>query len=281
MQHVRVIGVPEHFNLPWMMALEEGAFAEQGIDLVWEDIPEGSGRMAQMLKADEADLALILTDGLLKAVADGLEARILQEYVGSPLLWGIHVAAKSPYKTSSDVSGKVAAISRPGSGSQLMAYVHAKEMGWPLEALKFEVVHTLNGAIEALTAGRADYFLWERFTTQPVVDRGVFRRIGECPTPWPCFVLAGRSEFLQAQRSLAQAICRIINTYTSEFRQIPSIDRTLSNRYGLRLEDVQTWLELTRWSQHQIDSEVLDNAITTLSKLNLLNKDISPSQILA
>jgi hypothetical protein len=24
------------------------------------------------------------------------------------------------------------------------------------------------------------------------VDKGIFRRIGDCPTPWPCFVIAVR-----------------------------------------------------------------------------------------
>ena len=44
MKTVRIIGVPEHFNLPWHLAMEEGAFAERGIDLIWTDVPEGTGK---------------------------------------------------------------------------------------------------------------------------------------------------------------------------------------------------------------------------------------------
>ena len=29
MKQVKIIGVPEHFNLPWHMAIEEGLFADQ------------------------------------------------------------------------------------------------------------------------------------------------------------------------------------------------------------------------------------------------------------
>lgn len=277
---MRIAGVPEHFNLPWHMAMEEGAFAVRGMELLWTDVPEGSGRMAEMLRSGETDLAVILTDGYLKAAADGLQAVILQEYVASPLLWGIHVAAESSYQTPSELKGEIAAISRPGSGSQLMAYVHAREMGWQPEDLRFEVVHTLDGAINALSAGEAAYFLWERFTTQPIVDKGVFRRIGQCPTPWPCFILVARSEYAAHHKALLGNLRDVINTYTREFRNIPSIDRTLANRYGQRLEDVQSWLGLTRWSQKQISLQSLKIAINTLSNLNLLSNSISGKELL-
>jgi hypothetical protein len=37
--------------------------------------------------------------------------------VQSPLIWGIHVAANSKYKTVSDLEDTAVAISRQGSGS--------------------------------------------------------------------------------------------------------------------------------------------------------------------
>jgi hypothetical protein len=39
--------------------------------------------------------------------------------------------------------------------------------------------------------------MWERFMTKPLVDKGIFRRIADCPTPWPCFVIAVRDEVLE------------------------------------------------------------------------------------
>lgn len=262
------------------MALEEGAFAERGLDLTWTDIPEGSGRMADMLRTGEADLAVILTDGFLKAAADGLKAKILQEYVASPLLWGVHVATESRYSREAELKGRIAAISRPGSGSQLMAYVHARQMGWPAETLRFETVHTLDGAISALQDGQADYFLWERFTTQPIVDRGIFRRVGECPTPWPCFVIAVRTEVAAKHGPALRSLCSVINTYTREFKDIPSIDRTLANRYGQKLEDIQAWLACTQWSQRQIAPATLQRAIQTLDALSLLHNPIEAEPLL-
>jgi ABC-type nitrate/sulfonate/bicarbonate transport system substrate-binding protein len=277
---VRIAGVPEHFNLPWHLAIEEGAFSRRGIELVWTDVPEGTGKMARMLDSGQTDLAVILTEGLVRTVSAGTPALIVQEYIASPLLWGIHVASASPYTGESDLRGRIAAISRYGSGSHLMAFVHARVNGWPVESLDFEVVHTLEGAVEGLSAGRADYFLWEKFTTQPLVDRGVFRRVGVCPTPWPCFVIASTSAFADEYPGVLKDILEIINVYTLEFKQIPSIDRTLANRYQLELNAVREWLSLTRWSQNQIQDYHIENVISALDDLKLLSKKVMVKELL-
>ncbi|NND15800.1 MAG: ABC transporter substrate-binding protein [Eudoraea sp.] len=273
MERVKVVGVPEHFNLPWHFAYEEGAFEDRGIELVWEDIPQGTGRMCQMLKDGEADMAIVLTEGICKAIYDGVPARIVQKYIGSPLLWGIHVGYNAPYQSIAELEGTKAAISRFGSGSHLMAFVHAKQMGWKTDELSFERIGTLQGAVEALTNGAADYFMWEHFTTKPLVDQNVFRRLEDCTTPWPCFVIAASQDFISSKEGLISHILEVINTYTLEFRQIPSIDRTFSNRYSLSLDDIHKWLSITEWSQSQLESQVLDTIIDTLSDLKLINKD--------
>ena len=184
MKTVRILGVPEHFNLPWHLAIAEGAFKDRGIDLQWTDVPEGTGKMCQLLSKNETDLAIILTEGIVKSITEGNPVKILQEYIASPLLWGVHVDANSTYRSLEDLRGTTAAISRFGSGSHLMAYIYAKQMDWNTANLKFTLVNNLQGAVDVLAAGQGDYFMWEHFTTKPLVDSGVFRRLGDCPTPW-------------------------------------------------------------------------------------------------
>ena len=178
-----------------------------------------------------------------------------------------------PLKTIEDLKGKKAAISRYGSGSHLMAYINAQNNHWDLKKdLKFKVIKNLDGAIEGLTNGTADYFLWEKFTTKPIVDEGVFRCIGHCPTPWPCFVIATREDFIKSNKKNLQIILTIINKSTSEFKEIPDIDQTISNRYGQKIEDVQEWLSLTEWSQNIIDEQTILNTQKQLFKLNIISK---------
>ncbi len=272
MKTVKIVGVPEHFNLPWYMCINNGEFEQVGIDLQWTDIPEGTGKMCQMLRDGETDIAVILTEGIVKDIVGGNPSSIVQVYVESPLIWGIHVDANSKYQTLADLENTKVAISRYGSGSHLMAYVNAQNQNWNTDNLQFEIVNTIDGAVEALSNGIADYFMWERFMTKPLVDKGIFRRVADCPTPWPCFVIAVRNEFLEQNKQTTSLILDIINNTTTEFKDIPSIDRTLASKYLQQLEDIQEWLSLTKWSQKTLDEKVLNKIQNQLLDLKIIDK---------
>ncbi|HMK06682.1 MAG TPA: substrate-binding domain-containing protein [Flavobacterium sp.] len=272
MTTIKIAGVPEHFNLPWHLCIENGEFEAENINLQWTDVPEGTGKMCQMLRNGETDIAVILTEGIVKDIAAGNPSKIVQVYVESPLIWGIHVAANSKYEKLSDLEHTKVAISRLGSGSQLMAYVNAGNQDWEISELQFEIINTLDGAVEALTNGTADYFMWERFMTKPIVDKGIFRRIADCPTPWPCFVIAVRDEVLEKQPQIIARILEIINRKTAEFKDIPGVDATLSEKYHQKTEDIREWLSLTEWSQKTPTAEMLNKVQNQLFELAIIEK---------
>ena len=144
-------------------------------------------------------------------------------------------------------------------------------LDWNLEKdLDFVLVKNLDGAVHSLTHGESDYFLWEKFTTKPLVDDNIFRRIGECPTPWPCFVIAAREAFITEYPDALQTILEIINNTTPEFKFIPSIDRMIANRYEQKLEDVQEWLSLTEWSTENISEETINKVQHELKSLEII-----------
>ena len=272
MTTIKIAGVPEHFNLPWHLAIENKEFEAQNIDLQWTDVPEGTGKMCQMLRSGETDIAVILTEGIVKDIVAGNPSKIVQVYVDSPLIWGIHVAANSTYKTIADLENRKCAISRVGSGSQLMAYVNAGNQNWNATDLQFEIINTIDGAVEALTAGTADYFMWERFMTKPLVDKGIFKRVGDCPTPWPCFVIAVREEILERYPDTIKTILNIINNKTETFKEIPNIDSILAEKYHQKTIDIQEWLGLTTWSQNTFSKNLLNKVQNQLFDLKIIDK---------
>lgn len=281
MKKVNIGGVPEHFNLAWYLTLKNGEYKDKGINLRWHDYYGGTGEMNKALRSGKIDMAVILTEGIVKDIIDGNPSKIIQTFVETPLIWGVHVASDSEFKTIEDIKGRRAAISRYGSGSHLMAYINAKNHDWDLEKdLNFEVIKNLDGAIEGLTEGKADYFLWEKFTTKPIVDDGVFRRIGNCPSPWPCFVIAVRNEFIENNEDHLKIILDLINQTTSDFKSIPSIDKTIANRYEQELEDVQEWLSLTEWSQDVMDKKTIENVQEQLFDLGIISKKVAYSELI-
>ncbi len=272
MKNVRIGGVPEHFNYAWYLALKHGHFKQHNIDVRWKDYFGGTGQMTKALRENEIDIAVILTEGIIKDITEGNPCKIVQVFVESPLIWGIHVAQDSPFKSLSDLKGQKAAISRYGSGSHLMTYVNALKLKWNTASdLRFEVVKDLDGAVESLSRKESDYFMWEKFTTKPLVDQNIFRRLGDCPTPWPCFVIAVRDEFILNEKETLQNILKTINTITSSFKEIPQIDRIISERYQQKNEDVKAWMEITEWSQKNIDPKTVEAIQNQLLKLNIIS----------
>lgn len=280
MKKIRIGGVPEHFNLPWHLNMEDGTFRNNGIQLFWKDFPDGTGAMCKALRNKDLDVAIILTEGIVKDIVEGSPTKIVQEYIASPLIWSIHVAANSNYKELEDLKDAKVAISRYGSGSHLMAYVNAQNLGWNPKNLNFEVVKNIDGAIEALNSGKADYFLWEHFTTKPLVDKGVFRRLGDSPTPWPCFVIAVRQDFLENNYKAIHEMLAILNNTTKNFKEIPAIETILSRKYNQKQEDIELWLSLTHWSQKQISVAELNKVQGQLLELDLIPKMINSSDLI-
>jgi actin-like ATPase involved in cell morphogenesis len=57
--------------LPWHLAIENKEFESHDINLQWTDVPEGTGKMCQMLRDGETDIAVILTEGIVKDIVAG------------------------------------------------------------------------------------------------------------------------------------------------------------------------------------------------------------------
>lgn len=284
MVKLRIGGVPEHFNMPWHLAIDNNEFKKVGIDLQWKDFPGGTGAMCKALRDQEIDIAVLLTEGIIKDIINGNPSKIVQTYVNSPLLWGIHVAAESNYTQMDQLKGKTAAISRFGSGSHLLSIVNAKNNQWDLESLDFEVVQNLNGGIDALTNGTADYFLWEHFTTKPLVDNETFRLLDNCPSPWPCFVIAVRNEVLESQEVAIKNLLEVINSRLKKFSTYAKKERYIdlfAKQYNLEAEDIKNWLIITEWNQGKpISRTLINNIQNKLLDLNVIDKTIETDQLI-
>ncbi|HEX7236373.1 MAG TPA: PhnD/SsuA/transferrin family substrate-binding protein [Gammaproteobacteria bacterium] len=282
MIELRIGGVPEHFNLPWHLALEARRFDPLGVHVAWRDYPGGSGAMAKALRDGELDAALLLTEGAVAAVADGAPLEIASLYTGSPLLWGIHVPAASRFRGVGDLAGARYAISRTGSGSHLMAFVHARAQGWSVERLVFVAVGNLEGAVAAFESGRADVFFWEKFMTKPLVDAGKFRRVGEFTAPWPAFVVCAARSLGAAKRSaLTRAVAAVLDEARALRARADAV-QLIGARYGLAAGDVKEWLGATRWGERVgVAASDVEPVCAALGALGLLPRAVEAADCIA
>ncbi len=273
---LKIGGVPEHFNLPWRMAIEEGRFREEGIQLHWSDMGGGTGQMIRGLENKSLDVAVLLTEGITKSILQGLDAKIIQVYVTTPLHWGIHVPFDSDIEAVDQLEDQTFAISRQGSGSHLMSYVKASQEGWDASKLKFNVVGDVYGGLWALQNNEAQAFLWEKYTTHPYTEQKKCRYIGEVVTPWPCFVIAVRNEVYEEHKDVLNTMCRIVNKKASEVKKNENVVDLISWRYNLRHGQVENWLNETDWNYSGIEYPLaFEKTISYLIKLGLIEESES------
>lgn len=245
---VRVGGVPEHFNLPWHLAITDGRFDDVDLDVEWVDFPGGTGAIMAALESGEIDMATPLTEGAITAIANGNASTLISVWVDSPLLWGVHVAGDSAISSIAEAGGKRFAISRFGSGSELMSRVMAEEHGWTLTDESWVEVGGLDGALVALPSGDAEVFLWNMSMTQPHIDDGTFKRVGVFPTPWPSFAIAAGNVFHDANPGLATTVAEVALSRANQFELDDGSAALVAETYGLTVRAALAWMTQVDWT---------------------------------
>lgn len=284
MTTLRVAGVPEHFNAPFHLAKDRGLYKEKGVDFSWSMVPQGTGAMAQALEAGEVDVAVMLAEGAVAKAASGGAMKVIGTYVGSPLRWGIHVRNNSPIREIPQLKGKIFGVSRMLSGSHLMAHVLAHQQGWnPDTDAPVKIVHTLQGAREAMAAGEIDAWLWEKFTTKHLVDSGEWDIIGEVPTPWPCFLFCASERALEERSEQIQAMVEVTKGVCEEFRSNHnnSTIEYVSENHKLDKSDAAEWLSGTEWAcSLEVAPETLEKTQKALVAIGQLPEPVPADRVL-
>lgn len=269
---VRVGGVPEHFNLAWHLAIESGMFKQKGIEIEWVDVPGGTGAMCKALRENEFDLAIALTEGVVSDIMQGNPSKIVQFYVNSPLRWGIFVQAQSSINNISEMAGHKYAISRYKSGSHLMAYVNASNNQLGIDDEDFVLVGNLDGARKALADDTAQLFMWEKFTTKPYVDNGEFKMIGECSTPWPCFVVAASNRFIDEHEAVLNEVLSIVNLSCLILKNNSEAPRLIARRYGIKEQDAMLWFRELEYAYHpEMSEQQWEQILNKLKQFGIIN----------
>lgn len=278
---IRVGGVPEHFNFPWHLAAEHQLYEQYGFDMQWQDFPGGTGAMCKALREERLDLAIVLTEGGVADIVKGNPARIVGTYVQSPLIWGVHVPAREGIKHPATLEGKRFAISRYGSGSHLMALVHAHQSGWDPDELDFVLVKNFEGARESFANGESDAFMWEKYTTKPTVDSGEWRRLTEVRTEWPCFTMLGApwlfEQHAEELSSLMFLIRRALYLLTRE-----QLMEYLAQNYQIQAEDIAQWYTQTEWLiRPEIQLQTLDKVQLRLKQAGVIQESVPAEDLVA
>lgn len=281
MKTFRIVGVPEHFNFPFRILNQNQPFEKEGLHIDWREESRGSGQMAMDLKNGDADMAIMLTESFLKEYESNPQVKMAGFYVNTPLTWGVHVNPTHQAKSVDEIQSRHFLVSRMGSGSHLMAMVLADAKGWEKNSLTFELAGNLEGAKKAFESGSPGMFLWEKYTTAPEVTIGSMKRIGEIPSPWPCFVIVVPDRSIQEFDSWIGKIRNEVYSISHKLNSDSDLPFMLSESYKLNLQDVKAWIKQTAWTtKGGVSKMALKNILDETMKFEIIKNKINPEDFL-
>lgn len=168
MMSIALACVPEQVNIPIKICQERGIFRKYGIDVIIHSVPEGTGRMLDMIEQGLVDIAITVADATIAGCAKGRPIQLCGSWVNSPLVWAIagpseqrkenvepaceidDINKLNQYKARRGLPLKFG-ISRFGSGSQTMAQYCCMVNRFDSDMLQFETANDFKG----LRAGNA------------------------------------------------------------------------------------------------------------------------------
>ncbi|RCK57874.1 hypothetical protein Cantr_06552 [Candida viswanathii] len=199
MTTLRVAYIPEHFSTPLFLAQKHGFYESRGLQIEFVKVPEGSGRLIQLLNANEVDIAIGLTEAFIADIAKGNEnVHILDTYVTSPLLWAVSTGQDREISRVQDLA-KIG-VSRIGSGSYIMSFVLANKLDIA-PFTEFEVLSNFKNLRDSVNlkenVAASDAFMWEYFTSKKYYDTKEIKQIDQIYTPWSSWIVASSSSALE------------------------------------------------------------------------------------
>lgn len=285
--------VPEHFSTPIHFAKKYF-----GLDADLIPFPSGTGHMITALRAGEIDIGIGLTEGWVAGlgkpaseIGDG-GYRLVGTYVETPLCWAIStgtLTTRPEIRTVDDLKGSRIGISRIGSGSYVMGFVLAEERDWLLPTTgggtdaesaapyrEFVVLNTFENLRKAVNDGRADFFMWEHFTSKRYYDNGEIRRVGEIYTPWSSWKVVARTGLVNEGGEVDERVEDVLEKLNKGVEYFnghhEEAVKYISSELDYSEEDAREWLGTVRFAKRTqgVDLKVIERTVEILQKAGVL-----------
>lgn len=168
-----------------------------------------------------------------------------------------------------------------GSGSYVMGFVLADKQDW-LESsgeAPFDVVplNTFDKLREGVNSSKADFFMWEHFTSKRYYDNGEIKRIGEIYTPWSSWKVVATDATDKRLKAMTESINKGISYFNDHHEEAVEY---ISTELDYSAEDAREWLKTVRFADdiNGVEDGVIQKTIDILAKAGVVDRSVARSE---
>lgn len=162
-----------------------------------------------------------------------------------------------------------------------MGFVLAENFGWLNNKYSGEApfpivpLQTFEKLREAVNDGRADFFMWEHFTSKRYYDKGEIKKIGEIYTPWSSWKIVARND-MKLEKGRLPDLFEKLNQGVEYFLTHQEEAVTyISSALDYSKDDAREWLKTVRFSADVkgVCEETISKTIEVLKKAGVIGND--------
>jgi hypothetical protein len=194
--------------------------------------------------------------------------------------WAISTGSNREINSVADLKDSKIGVSRIGSGSYVMGFVLADQQGWltpsrsPFEVVPLQTFEKLRNGVNE---HKADFFMWEHFTSKRYYDNGEIKRIGEIYTPWSSWKIVASTKLLHGQKmdprldELFEKLDQGVK-YFGEHQD--EAVKYISTELDYSEEDAREWLKTVQFSTKTkgVNVTVIQKTVEALEKAGVLGE---------
>ena len=133
---------------------------------------------------------------------------------------------------------------------------------------------------KAVNESRADFFMWEHFTTKKFWDNGQLKRIGEIVTPWNGWHITARGAHTDPRinKILLPALTQGVHEFSFDKEKAVSL---ICKLMEYSREDAEQWYEEVRFPEsfaEGVNEKGVSASISSLQKVGIVKNPNAPWQ---
>lgn len=177
------------------------------------------------------------------------------------------------------IQNRVADDLRHDSGSYIMSCVLAQKQGWLQHkgVMPFETVvcGPFKPLRDAVNSGKADFFMWEHFTTKRWFDSGELKRVGEVPTPWNAWYITAAGSRAEEDPRIRELFLPSLEKGISEFQTNTSAATDfIAANMEYSKDDAEEWYKGVTFASPEdlkaVNSVVIEDAVNVLDMAGVM-----------